>query len=83
MPCYDERSSSEYVRNNEVPPLKRELDRVEAMLCGLIKAMYKENPFLPVLTHYDDQEAGITQTELLHWWISHQRKDRNSAQEKK
>jgi hypothetical protein len=53
------------------------------MLCGLIKAMYKENPFLPVLTHYDDQEAGITQTELLHWWISHQRKDRNSAQEKK
>lgn len=37
MPCYDERSSSDYVEKNAVAPLRKELDYVSGLLCELLR----------------------------------------------
>lgn len=81
MPCYDERSSASYVHEHEVRPLRQERDKIQAMLCGIMKALHKNNLLIPILTQYDAKEAGIPQNEVLDWWMRHMMRDMDAAQE--
>jgi hypothetical protein len=56
---------------------RRRLERVEAMLCGLITALSGGNPagFARVLDSIDYQRVGVSRRDLEQWWEAHRKRD--------
>lgn len=70
----------------EISVLRAELAEREAMLCGVMSAMYRSdgwqdrntspvNASQMVMDNFDEAEAGVTISQLEAWWVEHQRKD--------
>ena len=77
MPCYDHRNEYTYIHEHEIAPVKKERDKLRAMLCGILGALNSQKLLIPVLTIYNEKEAGVGQQEILDWWIEHQIRDRH------
>jgi hypothetical protein len=84
MPCYDERSSFIYSSNLEIEPLKKELEKVEAMLCAIVQVLVESKAIIPVVEAIDTEETGVTPNDIAVWWTIHKEKDaKRKKQEKK
>lgn len=82
MPCYDERTSYEHITEHTVEPLRKDLAKVEAYLCAIIKALEKNKLALPIMTQIDVKEAGIHPDDIYDWWIQHNIKDAKRKEQK-
>jgi hypothetical protein len=71
MPCYDPEYSW--------ASTKKELNKTEAMLCGLLRAVEAVGPLEILLRRVDWQEMGMSKEEFLSWWSQHQAKDRQRS----
>lgn len=49
--------------------------QLEAMLCGVVHVLDKQNCLNQILDHVDWVEAGITRYEFDRWWRMHQQQD--------
>jgi len=84
MPCYDERSSFSYINTHQIEPLKKELEKVEAMLCAIVNVLVDNKLIIPVVEAIDTEEAGVTPNDIAIWWTIHKEKDaKRKEQEKK
>ena len=73
MPCYDG-GGSEYQRgysdgNREIDALEKELARLEAVLCGVMRA----DP--TIVDRVDWKEVGIRKQRHMTWWKQHEGED--------
>ena len=75
MPCYDHRTSYEHVTEHTVEPLRKELAKVEAYLCAVMKVLEKNRLVIPTMTQIDTEEAGIHPDDIYGWWLLHRAKD--------
>jgi hypothetical protein len=77
MPCYDERNSPSYIEDNTVKPLRRELSRVSAMLCGILTILEKNPQWQQsMFERIDYKEMGLTKGDILAWHHTHKEEDR-------
>ena len=84
MPCYDERSSFSYINAHQIEPLKKELEKTEAMLCAIVNVLVKSKAIIPVVEAIDTEESGVTPNDIAIWWQIHKDKDaKRKEQEKK
>ncbi len=84
MPCYDggPSSSKENILQNNVTLLQYEKAKLEAMLCGIIRAIeayntdeYLDGIYTIIENYFDEKESGIKKQELIAWWEKHNKND--------
>ena len=72
--------------NEEIGVLKAELAEREAMLCGVMTALYRAEGYqisqngtflveAMMWEWFNEEEAGVSYDELQSWWTEHQKKD--------
>jgi len=82
MPCYDSREVADHYREEsevsdmKARKLKKELDKVEAMLCGIMSALLNMNTLTTVYQWVDTKETGITIEQYRNWFDEHLKKDK-------
>ncbi len=77
MPCnmMSDATSADFAMG-KAHDLERELRKVEAMLCGLILSLTRDNPDITgLLSRVDYARSGVTRAELEQWWESHRKRD--------
>ena len=81
MPCRD--FFDDNWQRDRTAALAEEVNTLEAMLCGVLRALesipVKEDElplYTQVLKRFDEKESGIDIGELIAWWREHQEKDR-------
>ena len=67
MPCYDHRSSTGYIEEHTVQPLRKRVDLYASWLCHLLSQMSQDR----IMELPDD---------LLKWWDEHRAFDHDRSQ---
>lgn len=75
MPCYDPRPSTTGGSLTVIETSRKELAKVEAYLCAVMKVLEKNEIVMPVMEQIDEKEAGVYPDEIYGWWLQHRRKD--------
>ena len=84
MPCYEAGSGYGYSTTHTVEPLRKDLAKMEAYLCAVMKVLEKNEVVMPVMEQIDAKEAGVYPDEIYGWWLQHRRKDaKRKEQEEK
>lgn len=80
MPCNSsEGMDSSYIVENRVVALKLQLGEVEAMLCGLLRALDQSGVLQAMFYSFDPTQAGVTRDQLSAWWQRHCVKDKEKG----
>jgi len=67
MPCYDSRNDpNEYCKE-----LQRDIDKLEAMLCGTLTLL----TVMGAMDKINYKKTGISEQEYRHWWRAHCKRD--------
>jgi hypothetical protein len=82
MPCYDGRSSPEYIRGeyaDEIHALKIKCQKLDAMLCGFFHIVITDYPIDGIdrlQERWNAKETGIPWADVQNWWRKHCDQDR-------